>query len=132
MSTNLLSIYRNISGKTKIQKYFLNKTEFGPMVLDALIHIKDKVDPSLTFRRSCREGICGSCAMNIDGKNSLACLTPLKEKMSIYPLPHMPIIKDLACDMTNFYKQYKEIKPWLVNNSIKKVGEPKPPLSINS
>ena len=123
MTTNLLSIYRNISGKTKIQKYFINKTEMGPMVLDALIHIKDKVDPSLTFRRSCREGICGSCAMNIDGKNSLACLTPLKEKMSIYPLPHMPIIKDLACDMTNFYKQYKEIKPWLMNKSIEKPGE---------
>ena len=123
MSVNLLSIYRNISGKTKIQKYFVNKNEIGPMVLDALIHIKDKLDPSLTFRRSCREGICGSCAMNIDGKNSLACLTPMKEKMSIYPLPHMPIIKDLACDMTNFYKQYKEIKPWLINNSIDKPGE---------
>jgi succinate dehydrogenase/fumarate reductase iron-sulfur protein len=123
MTTNLLSIYRNISGKTKIQKYFVNKTEMGPMVLDALIHIKEKIDPSLTFRRSCREGICGSCAMNIDGKNGLACLTPLKEKMSIYPLPHMPIIKDLACDMTNFYKQYKEIKPWLMNKSIEKPGE---------
>ena len=123
MSVNLLSIYRNISGKTKIQKYFVNKNEIGPMVLDALIHIKDKLDPSLTFRRSCREGICGSCAMNIDGKNTLACLTPMKEKMSIYPLPHMPIIKDLACDMTNFYKQYKEIKPWLINNSIDKPGE---------
>ena len=81
MTTNLLSIYRNIAGKTKIQKYFVNKTEMGPMVLDALIHIKDKIDPSLTFRRSCREGICGSCAMNIDGKNGLAWLTPLKEKM---------------------------------------------------
>jgi succinate dehydrogenase/fumarate reductase iron-sulfur protein len=123
IKNSLLSIYRNIRGKVKIQKYELDNTQFGPMVLDSLIHIKDKIDPSLTFRRSCREGICGSCAMNIDGKNTLACLTPMKPKMSIYPLPHMPVIKDLACDMTNFYKQYKEIKPWLMNKSIKKVGE---------
>ena len=83
------------------------------MVLDGLMHIKNKIDKSLGFRRSCREGICGSCAMNINGKNTLACLTPIEDKISIYPLPHLPIIKDLIPDMTNFYKQYKEIKPWL-------------------
>ena len=83
------------------------------MVLDGLIHIKNNLDKTLGFRRSCREGICGSCAMNINGKNTLACLTPIEEKNTIYPLPHMPIIKDLIPDMTNFYKQYKDIKPWL-------------------
>ena len=87
------------------------------MVLDGLIHIKNNVDKTLGFRRSCREGICGSCAMNINGKNSLACLTPIQEKNTIYPLPHMPIIKDLIPDMTHFYKQYKDIKPWLQNSN---------------
>ena len=123
IKNSILSIYRNIGGKVKIQKYELDNNQFGPMVLDSLIHIKDKIDPSLTFRRSCREGICGSCAMNIDGKNTLACLTPMKSKMSIYPLPHMPVMRDLVCDMTNFYNQYKEIKPWLINKSIKTIGE---------
>ena len=117
-----LKIYRNTKGKAKIDKFTINDNECGPMVLDALIKIKDENDGSLAFRKSCREGICGSCAMNIDGKNTLACLTPVKENMSIYPLPHMPIIKDLVCDMTNFYKQYKEIKPWLQNKEIK-VGD---------
>ena len=116
MST--ISIYRNSKGKAKIQKFLVEKEKCGPMVLDALIDIKNNQDKTLAFRRSCREGICGSCAMNIDGKNGLACLTPLKEKMSIYPLPHMPIVKDLACDMKNFYDQYKEIKPWLQNDTI--------------
>ena len=88
------------------------------MVLDALVHIKNYEDKTLTFRRSCREGICGSCAMNINGKNGLACLTPIKDTNSVYPLPHMPIIKDLVPDMSNFYKQYKEIKPWLQNNDV--------------
>ena len=119
-------IYRfnpELHSKPYYDKFKVDMSKCGPMVLDALLKIKKDLDSTLTFRRSCREGICGSCAMNIDGKNSLACLTPLKEKMSIYPLPDMPIIEDLACDMTNFYKQYKEIKPWLVTNSIKKVGE---------
>ena len=123
MSKNIiLSIYRR-TNKTFIKKYNFNSKECGPMVLDGLIHIKNNVDKSLTFRRSCREGICGSCAMNIDGKNKLACLTPLEEKMSIYPLPHMPVIRDLAVDMTNFYKQYKEIKPWLINDTIDEMGK---------
>nr|YP_010484899.1 succinate:cytochrome c oxidoreductase subunit 2 [Hypnea cervicornis]UVW80593.1 succinate:cytochrome c oxidoreductase subunit 2 [Hypnea cervicornis]WCH57951.1 succinate dehydrogenase subunit 2 [Hypnea marchantiae] len=92
----------------------------GPMVLDALIHIKDNLDSTLAFRRSCREGICGSCSMNIDGINSLACLTSLKTKdkfITIYPLPHMYIIKDLIPDLSNFYNQYKLIQPWLINQN---------------
>jgi len=109
-------IYRNNQGKTKIDNFNIERKEVGPMVLDALIHIKNNVDKTLGFRRSCREGICGSCAMNINGKNCLACLTPIEDKMAIYPLPHMPIIKDLIPDMTNFYKQYKDIKPWLQNS----------------
>ncbi len=114
--TNTFKIYRNFAGKTKLQNFSFNKTDVGgPMVLDGLIHIKNNIDKTLTFRRSCREGICGSCAMNINGKNTLACLTPMTtdKVMKIYPLPHMPIVKDLVADMTHFYKQYKEIQPWL-------------------
>jgi succinate dehydrogenase (ubiquinone) iron-sulfur subunit len=89
----------------------------GPMVLDALIKIKNEQDPTLTFRRSCREGICGSCAMNIDGGNTLACLAYIDKEgageTQINPLPHMYVIKDLVPDMTNFYDQYTSIKPWL-------------------
>lgn len=114
-------IYRNSKGKAHMESFPIEKKKVGPMVLDGLIHIKNNVDKTLGFRRSCREGICGSCAMNINGKNTLACLTPIEEKMTIYPLPHMPIIKDLIPDMTNFYKQYKEIKPWL--QSSRKEGE---------
>ncbi|KAK7823761.1 succinate dehydrogenase [ubiquinone] iron-sulfur subunit 2 [Quercus suber] len=87
-----------------------------PMVLDALIKIKNEVDPTLTFRRSRHEGICGSCAMNIDGCNGLVCLTKIEFESSasmITPLPHMFVIKDLVVDMTNFYNQYKSIEPWL-------------------
>jgi len=96
--------------------YPVNMNDCGPMVLDALIKIKNEQDPTLTFRRSCREGICGSCAMNIDGENNLACLCYIKrgaEAIKINPLPHMFVIKDLVPDMTNFYAQYKSIKPWL-------------------
>lgn len=88
----------------------------GPMVLDALIKIKSELDPTLTFRRSCREGICGSCAMNIDGTNTLACTKGCDEirgEVKIYPLPHMPVIKDLVPDLTHFYAQYASIKPWI-------------------
>jgi len=116
-----LKIYRNSNGKSKMEVFEINKKETGPMVLDGLIHIKNNVDKTLGFRRSCREGICGSCAMNINGKNGLACLTPIEDKMTIFPLPHMPIIRDLIPDMTNFYKQYKEIKPWLQNSNKKGV-----------
>ncbi len=88
----------------------------GPMVLDALIKIKNEVDPTLTFRRSCREGICGSCSMNMNGRNGLACTTAiedLKGEIRITPLPHMEVIKDLVPDFTNFYAQYASIRPWL-------------------
>ncbi|KAJ1728686.1 succinate dehydrogenase complex, subunit B, partial [Coemansia biformis] len=104
--------------KPRMQEYKLDLSSTGPMVLDALIKIKNEVDPTLTFRRSCREGICGSCAMNIDGTNTLACITHIpkdevSKDMTIYPLPHMFVVKDLVPDMTYFYKQYASIKPWL-------------------
>ena len=117
--SSTFKIYRNSNGKTKMDLFELDKKETGPMVLDGLIHIKNNVDKTLGFRRSCREGICGSCAMNINGRNGLACLTPIEEKMTIFPLPHMPVIRDLIPNMTNFYKQYKEIKPWLQNSNKK-------------
>jgi len=90
------------------------------MILDALIWIKNTVDPTLTFRRSCREGICGSCAMNIDGTNTLACTkacSEIKGDAKVYPLPHMPVVKDLVPDLTNFYAQYASIKPWIRTQS---------------
>eukprot|EP01006_Ploeotia_vitrea_P006138 TRINITY_DN12375_c0_g1_i1.p1 TRINITY_DN12375_c0_g1~~TRINITY_DN12375_c0_g1_i1.p1 ORF type:complete len:296 (-),score=-9.47 TRINITY_DN12375_c0_g1_i1:20-907(-) len=97
--------------------YYVDLNDCGPMVLDALIKIKNEQDPTLTFRRSCREGICGSCAMNIEGSNTLACLCYIDKStnaaMKIYPLPHMYVIKDLVPDLTNFYEQYRSIKPWL-------------------
>ncbi|XP_022740527.1 succinate dehydrogenase [ubiquinone] iron-sulfur subunit 2, mitochondrial-like [Durio zibethinus] len=102
--------------KPQLQDYKIDLKECGPMVLDALLKIKNEIDPSLTFRRSCREGICGSCAMNINGCNGLACLTKIESGPSetmITPLPHMFVIKDLVVDMTNFYNQYKSIEPWL-------------------
>ena len=95
-------------------------TECGPMVLDALIKIKNEVDTTLTFRRSCREGICGSCAMNIDGTNTLACLKAIEDvkgDVKIYPLPHMPVVKDLVPDLTHVYAQYQSIQPWLQTES---------------
>ncbi|RWW45395.1 hypothetical protein BHE74_00048771 [Ensete ventricosum] len=102
----------------QMQEYEVDLNECGPMVLDALLKIKNEVDPSLTFRRSCREGICGSCAMNINGDNGLACLTKIPAAESaaaamITPLPHMFVVKDLVVDMTNFYGQYKSVEPWL-------------------
>ncbi|WGM41171.1 succinate dehydrogenase iron-sulfur subunit [Caulobacter sp. NIBR1757] len=89
----------------------------GPMLLDVLIHIKNTIDPTLTFRRSCREGVCGSCSMNIGGRNTLACThgweeVPTKE-ITISPLPGMPVVKDLVPDLTMFYAQYASIEPWL-------------------
>ena len=91
----------------------------GPMVLDAVIKIKNETDSTLTFRRSCREGICGSCAMNIDGLNTLACTKPIMEvkgKVKIFPLPHMPVIKDLVSDLTHFFQQLASVEPWLKRN----------------
>ena len=100
----------------RTDSYEIDLDQCGPMVLDALIKIKNEVDTTLTFRRSCREGICGSCAMNIDGTNTLACLKPIDEvtgDCKIYPLPHMPVIKDLVPDLSVPYAQYASIKPWL-------------------
>jgi succinate dehydrogenase / fumarate reductase, iron-sulfur subunit len=99
-----------------VDTYTLDMDTCGPMVLDALIKIKNEQDPTLTFRRSCREGICGSCAMNIDGANTLACLKScdeVKGPVKIYPLPHMAVVKDLVPDMTHFYAQHRSIEPWL-------------------
>ena len=100
----------------QIDSYLVDLDSCGPMVLDAIIKIKNEIDPTLAFRRSCREGICGSCAMNIDGTNTLACTKAIDEvegDVNIYPLPHMPVIKDLVPDLTNFYAQYASVKPWL-------------------
>ena len=100
----------------RIDSFALDAKSAGPMVLDALIQIKSALDSTLTFRRSCREGICGSCAMNINGVNCLACTTSMQDlgaEVRIYPLPHMPVIKDLVADLSNFYAQYAAVKPWL-------------------
>ena len=100
----------------RMDTYHLDLDQCGPMVLDALIKIKNEIDPTLTFRRSCREGICGSCAMNIDGGNTLACIKGLddvKGDIAIYPLPHLSVVKDLVPDLRNFYEQHASIMPWL-------------------
>ena len=100
----------------QLDSYHVDLKNCGPMVLDAITKIKNEIDPTLTFRRSCREGICGSCAMNIDGVNTLACTKPIievKGKVKIYPLPHMPVIKDLVPDLTHFFRQLASIEPWL-------------------
>jgi len=115
------SIYRwnpdQPAEKPKLQTYEIDLSACGPMVLDAILKIKNELDPTLTFRRSCREGICGSCAMNINGVNTLACLKRIPREGSkdvkIYPLPHMYVVKDLVVDMTQFYKQYRSIEPYL-------------------
>ena len=116
----VLNIYRWNRDNRKnpsINTYHLNKSKMGPMLLDAIMYIKNNVDPTLTFRRSCREGICGSCSMNINGTNTLACLTPIDQKeFNIYPLPHMSVIKDLVVDLEPFFEQYKSIKPYVVTD----------------
>jgi succinate dehydrogenase / fumarate reductase iron-sulfur subunit len=114
-----LRVYRYEPGSgenPRIDSFELAPSATGPMVLDALIEIKSSLDATLTFRRSCREGICGSCAMNINGVNRLACTTSmldLGQEVRIYPLPHMPVVKDLVPDLTTFYAQYAAVKPWL-------------------
>ena len=108
----------------RMDTYYVDMDDCGPMVLDALLWIKNKIDPTLTLRRSCREGICGSCAMNIDGTNTLACLKPIDEvkgAVRIYPLPHMPVVKDLVPDLTQAYAQLRSVEPWL------KADTPAPP-----
>ena len=114
-----LEVYRydpDTGENPRMDTYKVDLDDCGPMLLDALIWIKNNIDPTLTFRRSCREGICGSCAMNIDGTNWLACtrfITDLATPASIYPLASMPIVKDLVADQTHLFKQYASIKPWL-------------------
>ncbi len=121
-ATNLreYKIYRwspDDEANPRVDTYFVDMDDCGPMVLDGLIYIKNKIDPTLTFRRSCREGICGSCAMNIDGTNTLACTKGMDEvaqdAVKIYPLPHMPVVKDLVPDLSVPYAQLSSIEPWL-------------------
>ena len=100
----------------RLDTFEIDLDKCGPMVLDAILYIKNELDPTLTLRRSCREGICGSCAMNIDGTNTLACTTAtesIKGDVKIYPLPHMPVQKDLVPDLTHFFAQYASVQPWL-------------------
>jgi succinate dehydrogenase / fumarate reductase iron-sulfur subunit len=99
-----------------VDTYYVDLSDCGPMILDAIIWIKNNIDPTLTFRRSCREGVCGSCAMNIDGTNTLACTkatTDVKGPVNIYPLPHMKVVKDLVPDLSTFYAQHASVKPYL-------------------
>lgn len=116
-------IYRwdpDTEANPRMDVYEIDLDSCGPMVLDALIKIKNEIDPSVTFRRSCREGICGSCAMNIDGTNTLACtkaIDSIRGDVNIYPLPHMYVVKDLVPDLTYFYAQYNSIKPWIEHKS---------------
>eukprot|EP00933_Yihiella_yeosuensis_P036487 TRINITY_DN30241_c0_g1_i1.p1 TRINITY_DN30241_c0_g1~~TRINITY_DN30241_c0_g1_i1.p1 ORF type:complete len:252 (+),score=37.80 TRINITY_DN30241_c0_g1_i1:13-768(+) len=119
MSTRAFKLYRfdpETKAKPHLETFEVDTSKIGPMVLDALISIKSDQDSSVTFRRSCREGICGSCAMNVNGRNTLACLCRIPDDgkpVTIYPLPHMPVVKDLVPDLTRFYKQYSSIKPYL-------------------
>ena len=125
-STNVrkFNIYRwdpDTADQPRIDSYEVDMDNCGPMLLHALIKIKDEIDQTLTFRRSCREGICGSCAMNINGTNTLACTQNMSDlpagDVTIYPLPHMQVVKDLVPDMTHFYAQYASIEPWIKTES---------------
>lgn len=124
-----IQIYRwdpDIGDNPRYDTYDIDLNHCGPMVLDALIKIKNEVDTTLTFRRSCREGICGSCAMNIDGTNTLACIKPIEEiqgTIHINPLPHMSVVKDLIPDLTMAYAQYASVKPWIQNDTPPKAKE---------
>jgi succinate dehydrogenase / fumarate reductase iron-sulfur subunit len=117
--TKTFKIYRwdpDTGANPRVDTYTLDLDKTAPMVLDALIKIKHETDSTLTFRRSCREGVCGSCAMNIDGTNTLACTKPIADcegDVKIYPLPHMPVVKDLVPDLTQAYAQLRSIEPWL-------------------
>ena len=121
--TKTFNVYRwnpDDGENPRIDSYELDMEKVGPMVLDALIYIKNEVDPTLTFRRSCREGICGSCAMNIDGGNTLACLKSHDEvagDVRIYPLPHMAVVKDLVPDLSQAYAQLRSVEPWLKSDT---------------
>ena len=125
-ATNVRNImvyrYDSTDGKNpSVDTYTVDLDTCGPMILDALIKIKSEIDPTLSFRRSCREGICGSCAMNIDGANTLACTMAIDDvegDIKIYPLPHQPVVKDLVSDLTQFYAQYEAIEPWMQSDTV--------------
>lgn len=107
-------------GNPRMDTFEIDMDQCGPMVLDAIIKIKNEADSSLTFRRSCREGICGSCAMNIDGTNTLACTMAIADvsgDVKINPLPHLDVVKDLVPDLTHFYAQLESVQPWLKTES---------------
>ncbi|MGH8111401.1 MAG: succinate dehydrogenase iron-sulfur subunit [Rhodanobacteraceae bacterium] len=117
-------VYRwdpDVGGNPRVDTYEVDVSGTA-MVLDVLLKIKNEIDPTLTLRRSCREGVCGSCAMNIDGENTLACIKGLDElpsgDVNVYPLPHMPVVKDLVPDLTHFYAQYTSVQPWLQAKSV--------------
>ncbi|MBK5911154.1 succinate dehydrogenase iron-sulfur subunit [Rhodothalassium salexigens] len=118
-NTKRFHVYRwdpDVGGNPRMDTYTVDLDECGPMVLDAIIKIKNEIDPTLTFRRSCREGVCGSCAMNINGTNSLACTTPIEDfkgDVMVNPLPHQHVVKDLVPDLSTFYAQYNLIQPWI-------------------
>jgi len=122
-NTKAFKIYRwdpDTDANPRLDTYHVDLDACAPMVLDALIKIKNEIDPTLTFRRSCREGVCGSCAMNIAGTNTLACTKAIDEcggDVKIYPLPHMPVVKDLVPDLTDAYAQLRLIEPWLKSDS---------------
>jgi len=117
--TRTFKVYRwnpDDEANPRVDTYEVDLAACGPMVLDALIKIKNEIDSTLTFRRSCREGVCGSCAMNIDGTNTLACtkfIDEIKGEVKVYPLPHLPVVKDLVPDLNQAYAQYTDIEPWL-------------------
>jgi succinate dehydrogenase / fumarate reductase iron-sulfur subunit len=119
----LFKVYRYdpSSGENpSLDTYEVDLDTCGPMILDALLKIKNEMDSTLSLRRSCREGICGSCSMNIDGRNTLACTKAIAEvegDVNVYPLPHQPIVKDLVSDLTNFYAQYASVEPWLKSDT---------------
>ena len=117
------SIYRynpETDSAPRMQDFDIRIKPSAKMLLDALVQIKDEADDSLAIRRSCREGVCGSDGVNINGKNGLACITPLaelREPVEVRPLPGLPVIRDLVVDMAQFFKQYRSVKPYLENDS---------------
>ncbi len=119
MRTKQFDVYRwnpDSGENPRVDTFHIDLDGCGPMVLDAVLKIKNEIDTTLAFRRSCREGVCGSCAMNVNGKNTLVCIKAIEDyegTIKIFPLPHMDVIKDLVADMTNFFAQYASIKPWI-------------------
>ena len=105
----------------RVDTFEVDLNECGPKVLDILFKIKNEIDPTLTFRRSCAHGVCGSCAMNVDGVNTLSCIkshSDIKGELNIYPLPHLKVVKDLVGDLSTLYKQYESVEPWLKTSKV--------------